>query len=163
MAAGIGCTVLARTAGIILRNLAVRRPEELNSMLALARIREQQAQHQWCLALQQAELTKAKLLELQCYATDYQAGLGQAVNAGGLLNHKHFLSRLDQAVEQQGQVSQNTLRAVQISLKTWQERQQDLKALEHIQEQRYEIQAQERVRVEQRALDDFAIQSVLRR
>lgn len=138
----------------------LRRPEELNSMIRHAEHQEQTAQVQWVKAKKKAQAARRQLQELRDYAADYQAQAVNAGNVGDLVNRKQFAGRLEQAIQQQESACQQAEHAVHAYLLRWRKQQQNLKALERLKDERLKAVAQRQARVEQRALDEFALQSL---
>ncbi len=141
----------------------MRRPEELNSMLRHAGNTEKNAKLQWVKARDAVRGAAHQLQELKDYLQQYSAGAVEAARVGDLVNRKHFVERLQQAIAQQSEACLQARRAEAAYLERWQKQQQNLKALERLKEQRVQAVEQNRARLEQRALDELALRSLVRR
>ncbi len=137
------------------------RPQQLESLLRHAHMLEQQAQSRWLAAQHQFERHSQQLSELKTYLNDYApAQLQNGVAASVLLNHSRFSERLRAAIVQQTQVV-NEARSNSDKLAAhWQHKRRRLEALKVLKQQRAKEQTARQVRVEQRALDDFALRGL---
>ncbi len=140
----------------------MRRPEELDSMLRHAQNQAQQAQLQWSRAREQLAAAQARLEELCAYALEYADAGRMAGHISDLCNQQAFNARLQQACTQQEQVCAQAQQKLTLAWAQWQDRQNNASALEHLKQQRQMRLDEDRQRMEQRALDDFALRSLNR-
>ena len=127
-----------------IRDLAQRRSDD--AAAALGRLRGQEHK------------TRQTLETLQGYRDEYRARFEQAqmngISPGELNNYRAFLAKLDQAVEeQQSLVEQSTTRS-QSGLQQWQTQSRKLKSFEVLAAREHDEQRRDVARQEQRVLDD---------
>lgn len=134
----------------------MRRPEELNSLLRRAEYQSDQARLQWSQAQQQRDQARARLAELQAFAQEYETRARSVTSAAALLNHRRFQDKLSLAIRQQAALCEQAQTSEQAYLTRWRGRQQELKALETMQQKREQLWQLDQARWQQRQLDELA-------
>ena len=136
------------------------RPDALQAVIRVSEEREREATRLMVERRQQLEHQEARMTELEDYRKQYleqfrQAG-SQGLGMGQLNEYRIFLSRLDQALQQQRQLLAQSRQAYEESRQHWLTRRQERRAVEKLAERRREEALRLALRREQRENDEFA-------
>ena len=130
--------------------------ERLKPLQDLAESREQDAAERFARHKQALEAQEQRLADLQNYQADYRAQMSGAMSPSLLRNRQDFMSRLNDAVRQQGEQVTKARQAYELERQRWVEARGETQVLDKL-EQNYHAQAAQRgLRREQFELDELA-------
>lgn len=130
--------------------------ERLKPLQDLAESREQDAAERFARHKQALEAQEQRLADLQNYQADYRAQMSGAMSPSLLRNRQDFMSRLNDAVRQQGEQVTKARHAYELERQRWVEARGETQVLDKL-EQNYQAQAAKRgLRREQFELDELA-------
>lgn len=143
------------------------RPQPIESLIALSRNRVDDATRRLQEMQAMKQKSEGKLLMLAEYRAQHVSQRRDAVDGKvdiqSLRNAASFLDKLDNAMNQQ-QVEVNRIeQSVQKSQSDWQAEQRKLKSFETLHERHLAVQAANDARVEQKQIDELALQKAIRR
>ena len=139
------------------------RPDALQTVIRVSEEREREATRLTVERRQQLESQEARMTELEDYRRQYleqfhQAG-SRGLGVGQLNEYRIFLSRLDQALQQQQQMVSRCRQSFEESRQHWLIRRQERRAVEKLAERRREEALRLALRREQKENDEFASRS----
>lgn len=130
--------------------------ERLKPLQDLAESKEQDAAERFARHKQALEAQEQRLVDLQNYQADYRDQMGGAMSPSLLRNRQDFMSRLNDAVRQQGEQVAKARQAYELERQRWVEARGETQVLDKL-EQNYHAQAAQRgLRREQFELDELA-------
>lgn len=130
--------------------------ERLKPLQDLAESREQDAAERFARHKQALEAQEQRLSDLQNYQADYRNQMSGAMSPSLLRNRQDFMSRLNDAVRQQGEQVARARQAYELERQRWVDARGETQVLDKL-EQNYQAQAAQRgLRREQFELDELA-------
>lgn len=140
------------------------RPGKMDKVAAVAKIVEQKSARDFSISQQSHTDKRGQLEQLQQFKADYETSLEEkckvGMPAGQLQDYRLFLSKLNQAIEQQaGEVQLAEASLAQVRAE-WIDKSQRKSALEHLVDERHKEVLRLREKAEQKESDE---QSITRR
>ncbi len=136
------------------------RSDALQAVIRVSEEREREAARSMMERRRQLERQEARMAELEGYRRQYleqfQLAGSRGLGMGQLNEYRIFLSRLDQALQQQRQLVAQSRQTYEESRRYWLTRRQERQAVEKLAQRRREEALRLALRREQKENDEFA-------
>lgn len=136
----------------------MKRSKRMQVLVDIAKNKE--AQVAKLLAMQRAkvEADKEQLVQLKEYANQYESERNLlGLNANLIANYQHFVTRLEQAIQQQNNVISQSEQQANFALTQWLEAKAKTKSMSSLQEKHLKQEQAIENKQEQRQSDEFAM------